>query len=78
MTKTSTKSKTSNTKKIIRQPDLPAYIGLSRSTIYSKRNPDSTQFDPTFPPAIKLSARTIGFDLDSIDAWLASKAQGGN
>lgn len=66
-----------NTNIFLRLPAVRARIGLSRSTIYSKINPDSPQFDSTFPSPIKLSSRAIGFSADAIDAWVESKLNGG-
>lgn len=60
--------------RIIRLSQAPVKTGLSRSTIYSKLNPDSSQYDPTFPKSIKLSERSTGFLESEIDQWIIDKA----
>ena len=60
---------------IIRLKQLIAKTGLSRSTIYAKLNPDSPQYDPTFPKPINLSTRSMGFLEREAEAWIASKIE---
>lgn len=44
--------------------------GLSRSTIYAKLDPKSTQFDPRFPKQIRLGAGSVGWNMAEILVWL--------
>lgn len=52
---------------IIRRPDVQLRTGLSRSTIYDGMSKG------TFPQAVKLSARAVGWRESDIAAWLDSR-----
>lgn len=63
--------------KILRIPDVQKKTGLSRSTIYSKLNPSSKYFDPTFPKPIRLGngpASSVGLIESEIDIWIEGRA----
>jgi prophage regulatory protein len=51
---------------ILRRRQVEAATGLSRSTIYSRMK------DKTFPPAVPLGTRTVGWRAGDIEAWLAN------
>ncbi|GAB2877765.1 hypothetical protein GCM10027093_11350 [Paraburkholderia jirisanensis] len=53
---------------ILRRKQVEAVTGLSRSTIYARIR------DKTFPPAIRLGPRSVGWRAGDIDAFLASPA----
>lgn len=56
-----------------RLKELKAITGLGRSTIYSKGNPHSRQFDETFPRRVRLGAansRSVGWSRAEVLAWL--------
>lgn len=53
--------------KIIRMKDAKDLTGLSRSSIYLAMNAG------TFPKAIKLGARSMGWLLADIQAWIDSR-----
>ena len=57
---------------VIRLKQLQAVIGLKRSAIYYLMG-DGPRGDPSFPLAIKLSKRAIGFDMISVLSWLESR-----
>lgn len=38
----------------LRLPDVLKRLGISRSTLYARLNPNSKYFDPTFPKPLKL------------------------
>lgn len=59
-----------HTNRILRLRDLISLTGLSRTTIYEKQNPNSSRFDPTFPPKIKLGARAVGWQMEGIIIWI--------
>jgi prophage regulatory protein len=48
-------------------------VGISKSTRYSLQDPKSPQYDPSWPLPIKLSARSTGYFLHEVEAWLASR-----
>jgi predicted DNA-binding transcriptional regulator AlpA len=56
--------------RILRMKQLIERTGLGRSTLYGL-----IQSDPTFPRKIKLTARAIGFDSASVEAWLMLRVQ---
>ncbi|WP_460385228.1 helix-turn-helix transcriptional regulator [Pseudomonas amygdali] len=48
-------------------------IGLSRSTIYDRMDPNSPRFDSTFPRPVKLGASAIGWFESAITEWLKQR-----
>ncbi|MFC5431364.1 helix-turn-helix transcriptional regulator [Paraburkholderia denitrificans] len=63
--------------KILRIPDVQKKTGMSRSTIYSKLNPSSKYFDPTFPRPIRLGngpTSSVGLIESEIDVWIEARA----
>lgn len=59
--------------RLIRLPELKEMIGISRSTIYNKLNPNSKQFDPTFPKPRSLGANTVGWLESEVLAWILAR-----
>ena len=57
-------------KRMLRITDVIEKTKLSRSTIYSKIDPKSDAFDPTFPIQVKLGARAVAWLEEDIDTWL--------
>lgn len=55
---------------LLRLPDVKTKIGLSRSTIYSKMDIRSAQFDPLFPRPISLGKRAVAWVEAEIDMWV--------
>lgn len=57
---------------ILRLKQLKARTGLGRSTIYSKQDPNSPQFDPSFPRSIRLAtgAGAVGWIDIEVDYWI--------
>jgi prophage regulatory protein len=60
------------TTQVIRLKEVILITGLSRSTIYAKQDPGSSQFDPAFPQKIKLGARAVGWLKGDMLTWLDS------
>jgi prophage regulatory protein len=58
---------------MIRQKQLQACTGLSRSAIYDRLNPQSPRHDPTFPKQVHLGCRAVGFVESEVLAWLQSR-----
>lgn len=58
---------------VYRIPKLEDAIGLKRSSIYSRMNPNSPSYDPTFPRPISLGGSSVGWLVDDVDIWLMSK-----
>lgn len=55
------------TERMIKRPEVQFRTGLSRSTIYDGMSKG------TFPRAVKLSARAVGWRESDIAAWLDSR-----
>lgn len=60
---------------ILRRRTLEARVGLSRSTIYDKLNPNSPRFDPTFPKPIRLGGFAVGWLAHEVDEWLVRQIE---
>ena len=52
--------------RILRMPEVCQYTGIRRSSVYRKLAEGS------FPPPIRLGARSVGWRLADIDVWLAA------
>ncbi|MGY3932854.1 phage transcriptional regulator AlpA [Aeromonas encheleia] len=61
--------------RVIRLKELSQLVGLSRSTIYDRMNPQSKRFDPTFPRPISLGLASVGWSLSEVMDWIASRPQ---
>ena len=62
-----------HTKQILRRKHLEALIGLSRSTIYSRLDPESPHFDADFPKPINLGSGKnppVGWLQSEVETWL--------
>lgn len=51
---------------ILRRPEVEARTGLSRSTIYARMN------DGSFPQAVRLGPKSVGWREHDIDSWISS------
>lgn len=60
---------------IIRRKQLETKIGLSRSAIYDRINPNSANYDPTFPKPVAIGARAVGWIESECDSWLAARVE---
>ena len=52
-------------------------LGLSRSTIYGKINPASSQYDATFPRPFKIGAMAVAWSRIEISNWLQKMKEKG-
>ena len=59
--------------RVIRLKDVIERTSLSRSTIYSKINPNSRQYDPDFPKQIKLGGGAVGWYEKDLEHWLRTR-----
>lgn len=65
-----------STPSILRRKQVEVKIGLSRSTIYDRIDPNSPRYDSTFPKPIKLGGGKnppIGFIESEVNAWITSQ-----
>ena len=58
---------------VLRLPALEARIGLRKTAIYARLDPENPQFDPNFPQPIKLGSRAIGFLDEEVQRWIDSR-----
>lgn len=63
--------------RILRITEVSRTLGRSRSGIYDMLNAASAGYDPTFPPPIRLSLRTVGWRYQDILDWLDSRPRCG-
>ncbi|WP_126241502.1 helix-turn-helix transcriptional regulator [Burkholderia gladioli] len=59
--------------KVLRFNCLKEKIGISRSSVYNKMNPNSKYYDEEFPKPIRLGESTVGWRESDVDAWLGSR-----
>lgn len=64
---------TNTEKRILRIKQLSTIIGLARSTIYDRLNPNSPRHDPSFPKPIRLGMTSVGWLQSEVDQWIQSK-----
>ena len=57
----------------LRFEDLMTATGLRKSTLWGIQQPGSPQFDETFPPSYRLTARTRVWNTAAVLAWIHSK-----
>jgi len=57
-------------KTILRFNQVCNLTGLARSTIYTRLDPDSPQYDPEFPKPAKLGPRLTVWNSAEIDVWI--------
>lgn len=60
---------------LLRLDELIEKIALSRSSILNLYNPESTQYDPTFPKPAKISQRVNAWRESEVNEWIDSKFQ---
>ena len=63
---------------IIRLNDLVKLLKVSKSSIFNWGNPKSRQFKPDFPAKIRISERSVGWSLTSIERWLEDQSRKNN
>jgi prophage regulatory protein len=56
-----------HTSRVLRRHAVQTLTGLSRSTIYARMGAG------TFPAAIRLGARSVGWLMEEIEAWIAAR-----
>jgi prophage regulatory protein len=64
---------TSDILRIIRLKELIHRVGLSRSSIYDRMNPNSPRYDVSFPKSIKLGGAAVGWVESTVDAWIQQR-----
>lgn len=59
---------------IIRRREVELRLGISRSSIYDRLDPNSPRHDPAFPMPVKLggASRSVGWLEHEVDAYIAA------
>jgi prophage regulatory protein len=60
-------------RRLLRRKDVEVAIGLSRSMIYLKLDPNSKQYDPDFPKPVQLGVKSVGWYSDEIQNWIDTR-----
>lgn len=63
-------------KRVLRLKEVCGRTGISRAGVYDRTNPNSKYFDPRFPRSFKLGMRSVGWDSEEVDAWIALMKEG--
>ncbi|CAI8918571.1 helix-turn-helix transcriptional regulator [Methylocaldum szegediense] len=58
---------------ILRPAEARKITGLGKTQFAEKQNPKSKYFDPTFPVAVALGCRSVGYYRHELEQWLASR-----
>ena len=72
-----TAQSTHHSDSVLRINDVCSMLGLSRSTIYGKINPASSQYDATFPRPFKIGAMAVAWSRIEISNWLQNMKEKG-
>ncbi|MEK6669990.1 MAG: AlpA family phage regulatory protein [Pseudomonadota bacterium] len=62
-----------NTDHIVKLKQLTQILKMSRSSIYTKINPQSKYHDPTFPRPLKLGMSAVGWSHQEVMSWLSAQ-----
>ena len=64
--------------KVARLERVMELTGLGRSSIYNRTNPQTRQYDPSFPRSFSLGADggAVGWDEEEVKAWVVAQAAG--
>lgn len=60
---------------ILRMKPLLKRIGCCRSAVYDKLDKNSPRHDESFPSAVKISSRCVGWIESEINDWLESRVR---
>ena len=58
---------------LIQAKDFKSLFGVADSTRADWENPKSPRFDETFPKKVRLGKRWVGYYVDEVLKWLASR-----
>ncbi len=60
--------------RVLRMRQVQERLGLGRSTIYDRMDPESPRYDSTFPRPISLGSAAVGWIESEINQWLQARA----
>lgn len=61
------------TKTLLRMKQTENKVKLGHTSIYNKLNPNSDEFDATFPPPIRVGKKAVRWIEEELDAWITSR-----
>lgn len=62
--------------RFLRRPQVEQKVGLSRSAIYERLDPDSRYYDPSFPKPVALGSGKnppVAWVESEVDAWIRER-----
>lgn len=59
--------------RLLRRKEVEQTLGISRSSIYARLDPKSTQYDPTFPRPLKTSCKSVCWVEFELQSWIAAR-----
>ena len=59
--------------RLLRRKQVEQAIGLSRSTIYARLDPNSRHYDPDFPKPIRIGATSIAWVESEVQDYISSR-----
>ncbi|MCG7589579.1 MULTISPECIES: AlpA family transcriptional regulator [unclassified Halomonas] len=58
---------------LLRLKQVIAITGLSRSSIYSMLDEDSSSYDPDFPKQVKIGKKSVAWVENEVDQWIVKR-----
>jgi len=58
---------------ILKPSEARKVTGLGKTQFYEKQNPKSRYYDPSFPVAVELGGRSVGYYRHELENWLESR-----
>jgi len=59
--------------KVIRFRELVEMLGISKSSLFDKMNPQSPRYDESFPKRVHIGMKSVGWLEHEIEAWIKSR-----
>lgn len=57
-------------KQILRFFEVSDLTGMARSTVYTRLDPKSDYYDPTFPKPFNIGPRLVFWDANQVQQWI--------
>lgn len=58
---------------LLRLKQVIAITGLSRSSIYSMLDENSSSYDPDFPKQVKIGKKSVAWVENEVDQWIGKR-----
>jgi prophage regulatory protein len=66
-----------NAGKVLRLPEVESLVGLKKTSINYRMDPQSKYYDATFPNPVEIGGRAVGWLEEEILAWVAARPRRG-